>query len=70
MELVKLRNFSQLTASQYVASDFYITRSLKLIRQVIFASNVVFCSLYILTFAHTTVTLGGGGLTYTSDNEI
>jgi len=59
MELVKLRNFCQHTASQYVAKDFYITRSLKLIRQVIFASNVVFCSLHILIFAHTTVTFWG-----------
>jgi hypothetical protein len=42
MELVKLRIFSQHTASQYVANDFYITRSLKLISQVIFASNIVY----------------------------
>jgi len=62
MELVKLRNFSQHAASQYVANDFYITRSLKLIRQVIFASNVVFCSLHILTFAHINLTPGGGDL--------
>jgi hypothetical protein len=59
MELVKLRNFSQRIASHYVTSDFHITHSLKLIRQVIFASNAVFCSLHFLTFAHTTVTPGG-----------
>jgi hypothetical protein len=28
MELLKLRNFSQRTASQHVASDFYVTQRL------------------------------------------